>query len=57
MGKQLAEKVLLIGWDSADWRVIDPLMDSGKMPHMENLVNEGVIGNLASLSPDLSPML
>ena len=25
-------KVLVIGWDAADWKVITPLMDEGKMP-------------------------
>jgi len=25
-------KVLLIGWDSADWEMIDPLLASGQMP-------------------------
>ena len=50
-------KVLLIGWDSADWRVINPLLDAGKLPHLEQLVNGGVIGNLSTLYPVLSPML
>ena len=50
-------KILLIGWDSADWKVIHPLMDAGEMPHLQRLVEEGVMGNLATLHPDLSPML
>jgi predicted AlkP superfamily phosphohydrolase/phosphomutase len=49
--------LLLIGWDGADWDVINPLLDSGKMPNLENLVNHGVIGDLATLYPELSPML
>ncbi len=57
MNKQIAKKVLLIGWDAADWRVIHPLLDSGKMPALEKLVNQGVMGNLATLDPPLSPML
>jgi predicted AlkP superfamily phosphohydrolase/phosphomutase/tetratricopeptide (TPR) repeat protein len=57
MGKRLAKKVLLIGWDAADWKVINPLMDAGHMPTLERLVNGGVIGNLATLDPPLSPML
>ena len=52
-----SRKVLLIGWDSADWKVIHPLLDAGKLPHLEQLVNGGVIGNLATLYPILSPML
>ena len=57
MGKRLAKKVLLIGWDAADWKVIHPLMDAGHMPTLEKLVNGGVMGNLATLDPPLSPML
>ena len=56
-GKYLAKKVLLIGWDGADWKVINPLLDSGKMPTLERFINKGVMGNLASLSPTLSPLL
>src|SRR5512136_1952148 len=52
-----AARVLLIGWDAADWKVINPLLDAGKMPNLAKLVDGGVIGNLATLSPDLSPML
>ena len=55
--KRVTRKVLLIGWDAADWKVIHPLLDAGKMPNLEKLVSRGVIGNLATLRPDLSPML
>lgn len=54
---KLSRKVLLIGWDAADWKIINPLLDAGKMPNLEKLVSGGVIGNLATLRPDLSPML
>ncbi len=50
-------KTLLIGWDAADWKVIHPLLDSGKMPNLQRLIKNGVMGNLASLRPELSPML
>ncbi len=50
-------KLLLIGWDAADWKVINPLMDNGMMPALESLVNDGVVGNLATLDPPLSPMM
>ena len=57
MSDRIAEKVLLIGWDAADWQVINPLLDAGQMPFLEMIVNQGVIGNLATLEPALSPML
>jgi len=57
MPEPLAKKVLLIGWDAADWKIINPLLDQGLMPTLEDFVNHGVMGNLATLHPVLSPML
>ncbi len=57
MGQPLAKKVLLIGWDAADWKVASPLMDSGLMPTLDRMVSQGVMGNIATLQPILSPML
>ncbi|MBA3647667.1 MAG: alkaline phosphatase family protein [Chitinophagales bacterium] len=57
MSKRIAKKVLLVGWDAADWKVINPLMDNGIMPTLNQFVNDGVIGNLATLDPPLSPIL
>ncbi len=57
MGKRLAKKVLLIGWDAADWKIINPLLDNGQKPALESLINHGVMGNLATLDPPMSPML
>jgi predicted AlkP superfamily phosphohydrolase/phosphomutase/tetratricopeptide (TPR) repeat protein len=57
MTQPLAKKVLLIGWDAADWKVINPLLDQGLMPTLEDFINHGVMGNLATLRPILSPML
>ena len=56
-GRRLARRVLLIGWDAADWQVIHPLMDRGLMPSSKRFVAEGVMGNLASLEPMYSPCL
>ena len=50
-------KVLLIGWDAADWKIIDKLMAEGLMPAFKSLVNQGVRGNIATLDPPFSPML
>ncbi len=51
------KKVLLIGWDAADWKVIHPLVEQGKMPNTAALIERGVMGDLATLHPVLSPML
>jgi predicted AlkP superfamily pyrophosphatase or phosphodiesterase len=50
-------KVLLIGWDAADWEVITPMLEEGLLPTLDGLINRGVMGNLATLQPILSPML
>jgi len=53
----MRKRVVLVGWDAADWRFINPLLDAGRMPNLSRLVDQGVIGNLASLKPCLSPIL
>lgn len=50
-------RVLVVGWDAADWKVIRALVDQGKMPHTAALIERGVMGDLTTLHPVLSPML
>jgi predicted AlkP superfamily phosphohydrolase/phosphomutase/tetratricopeptide (TPR) repeat protein len=52
-----SKRLILVGWDSADWKLINPLLDAGEMPGMAWLVEGGVSGNLATMEPQLSPML
>ena len=47
----------MIGWDAADWEIIDHLIADGKMPTLKRFLESGVRANLATLSPTLSPML
>ncbi len=47
----------MVGWDSADWKVIDKLMAQGKMPALKSLIDSGVRGKIATMDPPLSPML
>ncbi len=53
----MKKKVLLIGWDAADWKIITPLLQNGKMPNLQNLMNKGSSGTVQTLEPALSPML
>lgn len=57
MSKRMAKKVLLIGWDAADWKVIYPLINEGKMPTLAKFLAEGTHGKIKTLDPPLSPML
>jgi len=51
------KKLLWVGWDGADWEHIAPLLDRGELPNLERLIDHGVMGNLATHHPILSPML
>lgn len=55
--KKSAKKVLLIGWDAADWKSIHPLLDKGLLPNLKKLIDGGVMGTLTTLDPPLSPTL
>jgi predicted AlkP superfamily phosphohydrolase/phosphomutase/tetratricopeptide (TPR) repeat protein len=57
MTQASGKKILLIGWDAADWEMIDPLLQSRQMPALAQLIQGGLRGNLATLQPVLSPML
>ena len=50
-------KLLLIGWDAADWEIIGPLLAKGLMPNLKKMINNGVYGNMSTLNPPYSPML
>lgn len=52
-----AARVLLIGWDAADWRLIRPLLDQGEMPHLRRLMQRGVSSSINTLFPAYSPLL
>ena len=50
-------KVLLIGWDAADWKIIGPLIEKGLMPNLKKMIKNGVYGNMSTMNPPYSPML
>jgi predicted AlkP superfamily phosphohydrolase/phosphomutase/tetratricopeptide (TPR) repeat protein len=53
----MKRKTVLIGWDSADWNIINPLLQQGKLPALKSLMNRGISGKIKTLDPPLSPML
>jgi predicted AlkP superfamily phosphohydrolase/phosphomutase len=52
-----SRRVLLVGWDAADWKIISPLLERGEFPVFDKLVDRGVIADMATLEPVLSPLL
>ncbi len=50
-------KVVLVGFDGADWRVIRPLMKKGELPAFAGLVHDGASGDLATLHDSNSAVI
>jgi len=44
-------RVLLIGWDGADWRILDPMLEAGVLPNLEALIARGGRAVLKSTLP------
>jgi predicted AlkP superfamily phosphohydrolase/phosphomutase/tetratricopeptide (TPR) repeat protein len=57
MTKTKKNKILVIGWDAADWNIINPLIKQGKMPALQKFMEGGSYGRIQTLDPPLSPML
>lgn len=49
--------LVLIGLDGADWNLLDPLIEAGKMPHLARLVQRGARARLLTIAPILSPVI
>ena len=47
-------RVLLIGWDGADWRILDPMIEAGLLPNLASLCDRGAKGVLRSTVPNHS---
>jgi predicted AlkP superfamily phosphohydrolase/phosphomutase/tetratricopeptide (TPR) repeat protein len=52
-----AKRLLTVGWDAADWMLINRLFAAGKMPVLRRLVEGGCRADLGTLEPKLSPLL
>ncbi len=57
MNDPTALKIMVVGLDGATWRILDPMMRAGKLPHLQKLVREGSAGVLKSLEPMVSPTI
>ncbi|XAM01501.1 alkaline phosphatase family protein [Phycisphaeraceae bacterium D3-23] len=52
-----SKKLVFLGWDAADWQLMRPLIEQGRMPNLKRVMDAGAWGNLSTLDPILSPML
>ena len=51
--KRLAKKILLVGWGSADWKIIDPLIEAGKLPTIKKLIEAGTKAAVSGYDPPI----
>ncbi len=50
----MAERVLIVGWDGADWDVLDPMLAAGDLPVLAGLIGRGRRGVSRSCRPSHS---
>ncbi len=50
-------RVAVIGIDSADWQVIDPLLAAGALPNLQRVIERGASGVLRAVEPTYSPVV
>ena len=50
----VANRILVVGWDGADWDILDPLLAAGELPHLARLVERGRRGVSRSCTPSHS---
>jgi tetratricopeptide (TPR) repeat protein len=56
--RDLGTRAVLIGIDSADWTMIDPLIEAGRMPNLARLKARGAWGEIETLHDiPLSPVI
>jgi predicted AlkP superfamily phosphohydrolase/phosphomutase len=51
-GGRVERRLLLVGIDGAEWSVIEPLIEEGRLPTLARLIESGVSCGLRSLEPN-----
>lgn len=50
----MPKRVLIIGWDGADWKVLKPMLDAGELPNLAAMIERGAHGDCLSTVPSHS---
>ena len=45
------KKTLLVAWDAADWLVVEPMIDAGELPNLNELLSCGLLGRFSVPNP------
>ncbi|GBC79846.1 Beta-barrel assembly-enhancing protease [bacterium HR09] len=54
---QTARPLLVVGWDGADWELLERLLSQGRLPNLARLVKEGTTAELVPVRPLVSPLI
>jgi tetratricopeptide (TPR) repeat protein len=54
-GSRLARRVLLVGWDGAEFSILEPLLRSGRLPNLSSLLGSGACVELVAPRPTIAP--
>ena len=54
MFPRMANRMLVVGWDGADWNILDPLLAAGELPALAALLERGSRGVSRSSLPSHS---
>ncbi len=50
-------RLVVLGLDGLSWRILDPLLAAGRLPHFKRMIDGGVSGALLSERPMVSPVV
>jgi predicted AlkP superfamily phosphohydrolase/phosphomutase len=50
----MARRVLIVGWDGVDWKILRPMMERGELPILSQLMSKGAYGDCLSSVPSHS---
>jgi len=50
----VAPRLIVLGWDSATFDLVDPLVEAGRLPNLARLIERGTRGPLASTWPPMT---
>ena len=50
----MPKRVLIIGWDGVDWKILRPLLETGELPNLAGLIERGAHGDCLSTVPSHS---
>ena len=54
VSEPVSPRVLVVGWDGATYRMVDPLLERGRLPNLQSLLDRGATAELVSTAVPIS---